>query len=91
MTSINGFTWSKESQAVILQGKGWKSLSLKLKSAAWLNNFDDIDTFSMVLLFGLMVLTTDSDSLMSPSSIKSKISTWNRLAFKEPFWTNPLD
>ena len=72
MTSTSGFTWSKASKAVTLQGKGRRSISLKLKSAAWLNNFDNIDTFSMVLLFGLMALTTDSDSLMFPSSIRCK-------------------
>ena len=64
-----------ESWTVILQGKGQKSLSLKLKSAAWLSNFDDIDTISVVLLFGLMTLTIDSDSLIFPCSITSKLLT----------------
>ena len=74
ITGTAGLLERKEAYTVILQGKGGKSLSLNLKSAVSLNNFDDIDTFSVVLLFGLMTLTINSDSLAFQSLLRCKLS-----------------
>ena len=70
-----GLLVQTELQTVILQGKDWKSLSMKLKSSGLINNFDDIHTLSTLFCNGFMTLTNDSDSLMLPPSIRYKLST----------------
>ena len=58
----SGWLERTASQTVtLLQAKDRKPLLLKLQFAAWLNKFNEIDIFSVVLQFDLMTLTIDID------------------------------